>query len=196
MKYLVKRVGFYILFCFMLCFLRSHIETAIVFGASMSPTLNPNDFLFLYCTKEVGYGDIVAVYCDVLGEVICKRVIGVSGDIISICDGVVTRNGEELSEFYLGSSYTSGGGLTGNESGLKVLHSDDFMVQVEDGYLFLLGDNRGCSLDSRVLGGFMVSDVRGKVVLNITSDAVTVLVTVIIFVVLSFLVALGLCRCH
>lgn len=194
MKSLVKKISFFLIFGLVLYFLHTHIETAVVVGTSMSPTLRPNDILLLYCTEEVGYGDIVAVYCDDLGEVVCKRVIGVSGDKIGIRGGVVIRNGDVLRESYLGdNACTVASVLSEVRSGVRPLTLEGFLVEVEDGYIFLLGDNRESSLDSRVLGGFLESNLVGKVIFNITEDVMSILVSVFIFILLSFLVALRLC---
>jgi signal peptidase I len=76
-----------------------------------------------------------------------KRIIGLGGDVVEIADGVVTVNDVALDEPYL--------------------HPDTEMrdfgpVTVPEGELFLMGDNRNSSGDSRVFGTRPVEDVIGK----------------------------------
>lgn len=78
-----------------------------------------------------------------------KRIIGLPGDHISIHDGGVFVNGERLAEPYLRSE-TAWRGITAQE------------YVVEDGHLFVMGDNRNNSSDSRVFGAITISSVIGK----------------------------------
>jgi signal peptidase I len=78
-----------------------------------------------------------------------KRIIGLPGDHIAIHDGGVYINGQRLDEPYLRSD-TSWRGIT----------SQDYVV--EPGHLFVMGDNRNNSSDSRVFGAVPISSVIGK----------------------------------
>ncbi len=99
------------------------------------------------------------------GDHLVKRVIGVGGDTVKCCDraGRLTVNGTPLDE----SSYLRPGTSPGDGPG------GSFEVQVPDGMLWVLGDNRPQSADSRAHtgspgGGFIpVDDVVGKVWLTI-----------------------------
>jgi signal peptidase I len=76
-----------------------------------------------------------------------KRIIGLGGDVVEISNGVVTVNGTAIDEPYL--------------------HPDTQMcefgpVTVPEGELFLMGDNRNSSGDSRVFGTRPIEDVIGK----------------------------------
>lgn len=124
------------------------INVSVVAGSSMNPTMKDGDRILvshLGCTLQ--YGDIVAVWAANLnnrdtgekGELIVKRVIGLPGDVIYIDDsGNVYRNGERLEEDYIlpFDVYEN----KGNAS---------FPVTVEENCMFLLGDNRNHSTDSR-----------------------------------------------
>lgn len=79
-----------------------------------------------------------------------KRVIGVAGDHIKIEDGKVYLNGEELEEPYLRE------GITTESS----LFTD---ITVPEGYIFVMGDNRPHSTDSRSFGCIPVEKVESKV---------------------------------
>lgn len=132
------------------------IRVVNVDGTSMCDTLMNGDKLVLYCyDSEYEYGDIVVVDRHT-EEPLIKRVIGVGGDCISITDdGRVLRNGEELSEPYAV-------GVTARR-GLKE------EITVPEGYLFVLGDNRVVSHDSRAaeIGFIPTGDVIGKAVLRV-----------------------------
>lgn len=79
-----------------------------------------------------------------------KRVIGVEGDHIKIENGKVYRNDEELDEPYLNEGMTTPGGT----------FSD---VVVPKGYVFIMGDNREHSTDSRSFGCVPINKIESKV---------------------------------
>lgn len=80
-----------------------------------------------------------------------KRVIGLPGERVEIHDGAVFIDGQELNEPYLEGEETDcpGRGECGE-------------VVVPEGQIFVLGDNRDNSQDSRAFGSIPVSDVIGK----------------------------------
>ncbi|MDE6833705.1 MAG: signal peptidase I [Ruminococcus sp.] len=126
-----------------------------VTGSSMTPTLK-NDELVI-CSKRSDFrsGDIVAFYYN--NKILLKRVIGTAGDIIDIKeDGTVYVNGEELNEPYI------------NE---KALGTCDINLpyQVPDNRIFVMGDHRSVSIDSRSLSVGCIADeyVIGRVVLRL-----------------------------
>lgn len=85
-----------------------------------------------------------------------KRVIGIAGDKIEIKDGKVYLNDELLQEDYLDEGVITDMGTYG-------LFSE---VVVPEGYVFVMGDNRGHSTDSRCFGCIPVSKIEGKVLIR------------------------------
>ncbi len=132
------------------------IRIVNVDGTSMNETLQSNDKLVLYCYDSAyEYGDIVVIDRHVQ-EPLIKRVIGVGGDVIEITqDGYVCRNGEVLDEPYA--------------VGLTERRGMNEAVTVPEGHLFVLGDNRTVSHDSRSseVGFVPVGDVVGKAVFRL-----------------------------
>lgn len=83
-----------------------------------------------------------------------KRVIGVGGDHILIEDGDVYVNGQKVEEVYL--------------NGIKTPRRGDFYdVVVPEGYIFVMGDNRSGSSDSRKFGCIPLEKVEGRVTTRI-----------------------------
>lgn len=126
-----------------------------VTGSSMTPTMQ-NDELII-CSKRSNFrsGDIVAFYYN--NKILLKRVIGTSGDIIDISeDGTVFVNGQALDEPYLSE---------------KSLGECDIELpyQVPDNRIFVMGDHRSVSVDSRSSSVGCIADeyVIGKVIFRI-----------------------------
>lgn len=126
-------------------------------GESMVPTLqNGQRLLITSFPHQLHYGDIVIIdeYTS-YGKPLVKRVIGMAGDTIDIDfeQGVVYRNGEALDEPY-----------TAEPTYLQ--ETVDFPVTVPEGCIFVLGDNRNYSTDSRDerVGFVDLRDVLGCVI--------------------------------
>lgn len=126
-----------------------------VSGESMVPTLkNDEKILISSLPYAPEYGDIVVIdQYTAHGEPLVKRVIGQAGDTIDIdfTAGVVYRNGEALSEPY-----------TAEPTWLQ--ESVQFPVTVPEGEIFVMGDNRNHSMDSRdqEIGCIDIRDVMGE----------------------------------
>lgn len=121
-------------------------------SGSMIPTLLVHDSLlvnkFIYRVSSPNRGDIIVFRPPIdPNRDFIKRVIGLEHDLIEVRDGVLYRNGLRVDEPYL------------NEA---LMNQDMEPVRVPEGELFMMGDNRNNSNDSRFWGGAPVKDVVGK----------------------------------
>ena len=125
-------------------------------GASMVPTLQNGDKLIVWgAGYEPQRGDVVIVDSyTAYGKPLVKRVIAKGGDTISIdyASGIVTVNGEVLDEDYIAEPTYLG-------------YDVEFPYTVPEGTVFVMGDNRNNSLDSRssYVGCIDERDILGKV---------------------------------
>ena len=142
-------------------------KLVVVSGTSMYPTLYDRDLLIV---RTIAYspeqGDIVICRTDedsaLGGKNVVKRVIAVGGQTVEIDyeENTVTVDGVVLDEPYLNTSY-----------GDVMIpgYYEDAVYEVPEGYIFVMGDNRNNSTDSRspALGMVALEDVIGGSVLNI-----------------------------
>lgn len=131
-------------------------DIIVISGISMEPTLHEGDRVFVniiqYKLGEPQRGDIVVFTPSIdKDSYFIKRVIGVPGDRVSIKDGKVYVNGSLLQEDYLPP-----GTIT-----RPVDHNDE---EVPMGTVYVLGDNRNYSTDSRfaLLGPVPIKSIKGK----------------------------------
>ena len=147
-------------------------------GESMKPTLQDNDYVILSrlgktLNRGWNYGDIVVIdrridrkrslWDDLkdLGmfnrmenrNLLIKRIIGLPGDIIEIRREGVYRNGELLDETYLAE---------------KFVYKKEERYVVPEGHVFVMGDNRDNSMDSRTIGYIPIDNIKGTMVLDIS----------------------------
>lgn len=139
---------------------------AVVQGVSMENTFNAgviSESTGLDRVLISGYihpqrGDIVVIYAPELHDTIIKRVIGVGGDTVNIDFNrhTVSVNGRALHESYIKEPTARQGDVS-------------FPVTVPEGHLFVMGDNRNDSLDSRfqAVGMVSIKNVFGTVFLRI-----------------------------
>lgn len=117
-----------------------------VIGDSMVPTLQNGDWLITTRKSEYKYGDIIiSTQPNVHNEPLVKRVIATGGQTVDInfTSGQVFVDGKELNEPYIND-------LTHTSFDIA------FPVEVPEGMLFVMGDNRNRSSDSRNSGvGFI-----------------------------------------
>lgn len=142
-----------LLLVFLLCF-----RVVIVSGSSMKNTLVDGDYLLLlsnlFCSDPKP-GDIIVASKDSFedGAPIVKRVIAVEGQEVHIdfSTGEVFVDGELIKEKYISSPTTAGEGV-------------QFPLTVDEGCLFVMGDNRSWSRDSRYadIGLIDCREVIGK----------------------------------
>ena len=115
---------------------------------------NPNDVTAEYKNDSKGIGEKIKSSIDIFGETsFIKRVIGLPGDYVEIKNKSVYLNGQALEEKYLDA-----GTVTDSAEGFFL------DVVVPDGYVYVLGDNREVSGDSRRFGCIPIDKIEGKAV--------------------------------
>ena len=138
------------------------VQPVLVDGSSMFPTLKDKDYLIvnklMYKLDKPEREDIIVVKSKLLDEnnknkKIVKRIIGLPSDHVVIEDGYVYINDKKLEEEYLNDFQTIG----------------NVDIIVPNNEIFVLGDNRSNSMDSRdsSVGTIKISDIVGKVVIRI-----------------------------
>ncbi len=120
-------------------------------GQSMEPNLHNNERLIIekvsYYVHPPERGDIIVLRLpNRRSDPLIKRIIGLPGETVEITDGSVYINGELLDEPYLNQNTYQG-------MPPRV---------VPDNEVFVLGDNRGFSNDSRAFGFVPFSDIVGR----------------------------------
>ncbi len=144
-------------------------------GDSMQPSYQDKDYTMVWkATDQYHYNEVVIVDRRITQQrgwssgfvehpivqrvfgltqdnLIIKRVIGLPGDVLEFRSNVMYRNGNALEEEYIKEA------MRGNP---------DRTVLVPEDHLFVLGDNRNHSSDSRAIGSIPLSHVLGKVIFH------------------------------
>lgn len=151
-KYLAESIMLVGLLIILFVLLKVIFGIAIVEGNSMRPYLrDKNGTLFYRLTKEYKVNDIVIFPEE--NDLLIKRIIGVEGDIIDIDNetGTLYINGEKENRLGIGPTYLESDGIS-------------FPLVVGKGEVFVLGDNRTDSKDSRSFGLIRTKDIKGQVI--------------------------------
>jgi len=151
-------------------------------SVSMEPVLAEDDRVLVNkFDRDPARGDIVVFEradADEIGDGpdaqvkdLIKRVIGLPGESITIADGNVFVDGRELVEPYLpdGVTTTTGTGALDPTTGQTHTCADDDPCLLPEGFLLVLGDNRGNSQDSRYreIGYVSMDQVIGRAFVRI-----------------------------
>lgn len=153
------------------------LQHMVVEGHSMDPTLHHQQHLVISkishsISQLPNYDDIVIIDSRVKRErsvkddlvepvnkfitqqeyIFVKRVIGKPGDVLEITNGTVFRNGKKLEENYILE---------------PMKHSLDKKIIVPADSVFVMGDNRNNSMDSRMIGTIPLDHVLGKMVFKL-----------------------------
>ena len=126
-----------------------------VSGTSMEPTFEDGDIIVLFKSKRFETGELIAFHHS--GKILIKRVIGVPGDYVTIDnDGNVFINGEKLHEPYVNKKALGDCAI-------------EFPYQVPENSVFVLGDHRDISVDSRSaeIGPVKYDKIIGKIKMKV-----------------------------
>ena len=135
-----------------------------VSGASMYPTLHNGDRMVLSKVGDIHRFDVVILKAPDENVEYIKRVIGMPGDTVEMKSGLLYINGKKVDQPFINT-----------EALVKqTVFMDDFTLEsltgeskVPEGKYFVLGDNRGVSKDSRMIGFIDRSAIEGKAVFTI-----------------------------
>lgn len=142
--------------CILAIVIRQFLFTpVIVSGQSMEPTFEDANKIIISKIHKVERFDLVVFHAPNSDHDFIKRVIGLPGDTIVMQNDRLTINGKEYREDYIQSSKEK------MFKGQK--YTQDFTVEVPEGCLYVLGDNRRNSTDSRILGCIEEETVVGTV---------------------------------
>ena len=135
-----------------------------VSGASMYPTLHNGDRMILSKVGDIHRFDVVILKAPDENVEYIKRVIGMPGDTIEMKSGVLYINGKKVDQPFINTEVLA----------KQTVFMDDFTLEsltgeskVPEGKYFVLGDNRGVSKDSRMIGFIDRSAIEGKAVFTI-----------------------------
>jgi len=130
---------------------------ARVDSASMMPTYSAGDVVLVSRTPprldDLRHGDLVVFVSPQDGDRTLKRVVGLPGDVLVILDSRLHVNNTAVEEPYVDHAMIEG------------YYSRTFTVP--KGSVFVLGDNRGNSVDSRDYGAVSLDTLTGRVLLTV-----------------------------
>ena len=150
----MRRVGAAGLVLAALFGVRTYVLSPVaVHGVSMEPTVHDGTALVSRWTDpaDLHRGELV-VFRDPQGTLALKRVIGVAGDDVAIRDAILEVDDRPVTEPYVDHSR-----IDGTYFG---------PVKVQTGTIFVMGDNRAPSIDSREYGAISFDRVVGRVLLT------------------------------
>lgn len=134
-------------------------DVIVIDGESMEPNFHDNEVVISQkVSKNYEIGDTIILTITegyqnggfLEHKKLIKRIVGLEGDTIEVKDGILIRNGKEVKEPYI------------NEK----MEEDFDEYTVPKGKVFVMGDNRNNSSDSRIIGAIDKKDINGIVLFH------------------------------
>lgn len=149
---ILKELIPYVVIIIVVVLIRTFIITPVrVSGSSMFPTLKNNEILLLK-KYDKNYKRFDVVVVDYYNDRLIKRVIGLPGDKIKFENNKLYVNGKYVEEKFKRNTRTS---------------DFEYNGKIPEGYYFIMGDNRGNSTDSRIIGPVKKSSIKGKIAIRL-----------------------------
>ena len=142
------------------------LRIVTVEGDSMNTTLTDGDRLIMtHMNYKPERDDIIVVNSEILNKTIIKRVIGIGGDKVRIDynKNKVYVNDEEQSNEHISVTMIDKGGFNADAR----IADGIYEYNVPEGKVFVMGDNRNNSTDSRMLGFIDNDDILGHAVFRL-----------------------------
>lgn len=141
-------------------------EPFIVDGPSMQPNFHTGERVIvnkiLYDIRDPHPGEVVVLKVPSQNRDFIKRIIAVGGDTVKVEGDTVTVNGKAISEPYIQAAidkaHAQGSNYNINNFPTEQLPDG----KVPQGYVFVMGDNRSNSQDSRMIGYVPLGDIIGR----------------------------------
>ena len=134
-----------------------------VSGQSMYPTLHNGDHMIMSKLGDINRFDVVVLQAPDEDKEYIKRVIGMPGDTLEVKNGILYINGKAVDQPFINTNNDKKTVFI-DEFTLKELTGED---KVPEGKYFVMGDNRGVSKDSRMIGFIDKSAIEGKAVFTV-----------------------------
>lgn len=133
------------------------VEAFRIPGGSMEPTILAGDWLYAAPLRRSAVVRCLPVIYQTGGQQLLHRIVGLPGDTVLVVGGRMQRNGRPVDEAFalVGERPDSEAEVLGRVGGQSPLI-------VPSGHVFLLGDNRSASMDSRVFGPVPLDSVRKR----------------------------------
>lgn len=150
----IKDFKMYFSAMFAVAIISTFFAPALVYGESMEPTLKNYSYTFFYKTQDCIKGDIVLISTEGLGigrGTFVKRIVATEGDVVEIIKGDLVVNGNIIKEPYIKE------------------RMPEFNLNPEvvpEGHVYIMGDNRNNSFDSRHIGSFPEENIVGRLIRN------------------------------
>ena len=150
-KNIFKELLPYVIIIIVVVLIRTFIVTPVkVDGTSMVPTLKDKEILMLK-KYDHSFERFDIVVFDYNGRRLIKRVIGLPGEYVEYRDGILYIDGEKVEESFHTNTKTKDFKL-----------EDINLNEVPENTYFVMGDNRGNSTDSRIIGVVSKSQIKGS----------------------------------